>query len=88
MAYTQIPLNVMTAQVKNKAAGLMMSDSMLNMEDPKEKEKDSIPSTTNDSVPSKKDKDLNLMKKLKDLNINFGSGKERPKEQIKKQLKK
>ena len=44
--------------------------------------------TKKDSVKSKEDKDLKMMKKLKNLNISFDSGKEKPKEQIKKQLKK
>ena len=36
----------------------------------------------------KEDKDLKMMKKLQSLNISFDSGKEKPKEQIKKQLEK
>ena len=44
--------------------------------------------TKKDSVSSKEDKDLEMMKKLQGLNIRFDSGKEKPKEQIKKQLEK
>ena len=44
--------------------------------------------TKKDSVSSKEDKDLKMMKKLQGLNISFDSGKDKPKEQIKKQLKK
>ena len=46
------------------------------------------PETKKDSVSSTKDKDLEMMKKLQGLKISFDSGKEKPKEQIKKQLKK
>ncbi len=49
-----------------------------------EKEKE----TKKDSVPSKEDKDLKMMKKLQSLDIKFESGSEKPKEQIKKQLEK
>lgn len=41
-----------------------------------------------DSIKSKEDKDLETMKKLHGLKIKFDSGSEKPKQQIKKQLKK
>ena len=41
-----------------------------------------------DSIKSKEDKDLETMKKLHGLKINFDSGSEKPKEQIKKQITK
>ena len=41
-----------------------------------------------DSIKSKEDKDLETMKKLHGLKINFDSGKATPKQQIKKELKK
>ena len=55
-------------------------DSALHQEEKKE--------TKKDSVKSKEDKDLKMMKKLQSLNIKFDSGAEKPKEQIKKQLEK
>ena len=58
----------------------MSGGSALHQEEKKE--------TKKDSVSSKEDKDLKMMKKLQSLNISFDSGKEKPKEQIKKQLKK
>ena len=58
----------------------MSGGSALHQEEKKE--------TKKDSVSSKEDKDLDMMKKLQSLNIRFDSGKEKPKEQIKKQLKK
>ena len=58
----------------------MRGGSALHQEEKKE--------TKKDSVSSKEDKDLKMMKKLQSLNISFDSGKEKPKEQIKKQLKK
>ena len=70
--------------VDDKASAVEMSpykmDSALHQEEKKE--------TKKDSVPSKEDKDLKMMKKLQSLNISFDSGKEKPKEQIKKQLEK
>ena len=58
----------------------MSGGSALHQEEKKE--------TKKDSVSSKEDKDLKMMKKLQSLNISFDSGAEKPKEQIKKQLKK
>ncbi len=58
----------------------MSGGSALHQEEKKE--------TKKDSVKSKEDKDLKMMKKLQSLNISFDSGKDKPKEQIKKQLKK
>lgn len=58
----------------------MSGGSALHQEEKKE--------TKKDSVKSKEDKDLKMMKKLQSLNISFDSGKEKPKEQIKKQLEK
>jgi len=58
----------------------MSGGSALHQEKKPEKKKD--------SVSSKEDKDLKMMKKLQSLNIKFDSGSEKPKEQIKKQLKK
>jgi len=58
----------------------MSGGSALHQEEKKE--------TKKDSVSSKEDKDLKMMKKLQSLNISFDSGKDKPKEQIKKQLKK
>ena len=58
----------------------MSGGSALHQEEKKE--------TKKDSVSSKEDKDLKMMKKLQGLNISFDSGKDKPKEQIKKQLKK
>ena len=58
----------------------MSGGSALHQEEKKE--------TKKDSVSSKEDKDLKMMKKLQGLDIKFDSGKEKPKEQIKKQLEK
>jgi len=44
--------------------------------------------TKKDSVSSEEDKDLKMMKKLKNLNISFASGKDEPTKQIKKELNK
>jgi hypothetical protein len=70
--------------VAEKASAVEMSpykmDSALHQEEKKE--------TKKDSVKSKEDKDLKMMQKLQSLKISFDSGKEKPKEQIKKQLEK
>ncbi len=58
----------------------MSGGSALHQEEKKE--------TKKDSVSSKEDKDLKMMKKLQSLNISFDSGKDKPKEQIKKELNK
>ena len=58
----------------------MSGGSALHQEEKKE--------TKKDSVSSKEDKDLKMMKKLQSLNISFDSGKDKPKKQIKKQLEK
>ena len=58
----------------------MSGGSALHQEEKKE--------TKKDSVSSKEDKDLKMMQKLQSLKISFDSGAEKPKEQIKKQLKK
>ena len=58
----------------------MSGGSALHQEEKKE--------TKKDSVSSKEDKDLKMMKKLQGLDIKFDSGKEKPKDQIKKQLEK
>ena len=58
----------------------MSGGSALHQEEKKE--------TKKDSVSSKEDKDLKMMKKLQSLNISFDSGKDKPKKQIKKELNK
>jgi len=58
----------------------MSGGSALHQEEKKE--------TKKDSVSSKEDKDLKMMKKLQSLDISFDSGKDKPKKQIKKQLEK
>jgi hypothetical protein len=58
----------------------MSGGSALHQEEKKE--------TKKDSVSSEEDKDLKMMKKLKNLNISFDSGKDKPKQQIKKELNK
>ena len=58
----------------------MSGGSAMHQEEKPEKKKDSVAST--------EDKDLKMMKKLKNLNITFDSGKAKPKQQIQKELDK
>jgi hypothetical protein len=84
--------------VDEKASAMEMSPYKMGHESPAEftgmsggsalHQEEKKPETKKDSVSSTKDKDLEMMKKLQGLKISFDSGKEKPKEQIKKQLEK
>ena len=59
MAYTQSPANVLKGQMKNKAAGLMLKDSMaMQLQDPK----DGVTVTGKKKLSSKKQELLELVK--------------------------
>jgi len=101
MPYKKSPTNksscIKMYDEKGKPTGLMMEGSVMHMdhESPAtftgmsggsalHQEK---PKTKKDSLESKEEKDLKMMKKLQSLSISFDSGKDKPKEQIKKKLK-
>jgi hypothetical protein len=83
--------------VDDKASAMEMSPYKMGHESPAEftgmsggsaMHQEEKPEKKKDSVSSTEDKDLEMMKKLQGLNINFDSGAEKPKKQIKKELDK